>query len=56
MLHFDHFGRYEIISKLGRGMSDVYLALDPGESRHLVLKIVEQSQDPWTQVVMEADL
>jgi serine/threonine protein kinase len=55
VLHFDHFGRYEIISKLGRGMSDVYLALDPAESRHAVLKIVEQSQDAWTQVVLEAE-
>ena len=55
MLHFKHFGRYEIISKLGRGMSDVYLALDAAESRHAVLKIVEQSQDSWTQVVLEAE-
>jgi len=55
VLHFNHFGRYEIISKLGRGMSDVYLALDAAESRHAVLKIVEQSQDPWTQVVLEAE-
>ncbi|MBZ5594587.1 MAG: serine/threonine protein kinase [Acidobacteriia bacterium] len=55
MLHFKQFGRYEIISKLGRGMSDVYLALDTAESRHAVLKIVEQSGDPWTQVVLEAE-
>jgi len=55
VLHFKHFGRYEIISKLGRGMSDVYLALDTDGSRHAVLKIVEQSQDPWTQVVLEAE-
>lgn len=54
-MHFKQFGRYEIISKLGRGMSDVYLALDTGCSRHAVLKIVEQSQDPWTQVVLEAE-
>jgi len=55
VLHFKHFGRYEIISKLGRGMSDVYLALDTESNRHAVLKIVEQSQDPWTQVVLEAE-
>src|SRR5713226_8548045 len=36
-------------------MSDVYLALDTDGSRHAVLKIVEQSQDPWTQVVLEAE-
>jgi eukaryotic-like serine/threonine-protein kinase len=49
------FGKYEIISKLGRGMTDVYLALDPGDNRHTVLKIVEKSPDPWTQVVLEAE-
>ena len=55
MLHFKQFGRYEIVSKLGRGMTDVYLALDTSDNRHTVLKIVEQSGDPWTQVVLEAE-
>ena len=55
MLHFKQFSRYEIISKLGRGMSDVYLALDPADNRRAVLKIVEQSADPWTQIVLEAE-
>ncbi len=55
MLHFKQFSRYEIISKLGRGMSDVYLALDPADNRRAVLKIVEQSEDPWTQIVLEAE-
>src|SRR5690348_1761315 len=36
-------------------MSDVYLALDPADDRQTVLKIVEQSPDPWTQVVLEAE-
>src|SRR5579872_1570832 len=55
VLHFKQFSRYEIISKLGRGMSDVYLALDPADNRRAVLKIVEQSADPWTQIVLEAE-
>ncbi len=55
MLHFKQFGRYEILSKLGRGMTDVYLALDPGVDHRVVLKIVEQSPDPWTQIVLEAE-
>src|SRR6516165_3474612 len=36
-------------------MTDVYLALDPAENRHVVLKIVEQSEDSWTQIVLEAE-
>jgi eukaryotic-like serine/threonine-protein kinase len=55
VLHFKEFGRYEIICKLGRGMTDVYLALDPTEDRRAVLKIIEQSTDPWTQIVLEAE-
>ncbi len=55
MLHAKQFGKYEILSKLGRGMTDVYLALDPAQNRRTVLKIVEQSADPWTQIVLEAE-
>jgi predicted Ser/Thr protein kinase len=55
VLQVKQFGRYEIVCKLGRGMTDVYLALDPADNRHTVLKIVEQSPDPWTQIVLEAE-
>ena len=55
MLHFKQFGKYEILSKLGRGMTDVYLAEDPADNRRTVLKIVEQSPDPWTQIVIDAE-
>ena len=48
-LHFKQFGRYEIIRKLGRSMTDVYLALDPENARRVVLKIVEHSHDAYTQ-------
>jgi serine/threonine protein kinase len=54
-LHFKQFGRYEIIRKLGRSMTDVYLALDPDTNRRVVLKIVEHSHDAYTQLVMEAE-
>lgn len=54
-LHFKQFGRYEIIRKLGRSMTDVYLALDPDTSRRVVLKIVEHSHDAYTQLVLEAE-
>jgi hypothetical protein len=55
VLHFKQFGSYEILSKLGRGMTDVYLAEDPAANRRTVLKIVEQSPDPWTQIVIDAE-
>jgi serine/threonine protein kinase len=54
-LHFTHFGKYEIIRKLGRSMTDVYLALDPDENRRVVLKIVEQCRDSYTQVIVDAE-
>lgn len=54
-LHFKQFGRYEIIRKLGRSMSDVYLALDPDTGMRVVLKIVEDSHDAYTQLVLEAE-
>ncbi len=54
-LHFTQFGRYEIIRKLGRSMTDVYLALDPAANRRVVLKIVEQCRDPVTQAVLDAE-
>ena len=54
-LHFTQFGRYEIIRKLGRSMTDVYLALDPEKNRRVVLKIVEQCRDPLTQLIVDAE-
>lgn len=54
-LHFTQFGKYEIIRKLGRSMTDVYLALDPEANRRVVLKIVEQCRDAVTELVMDAE-
>lgn len=53
--HFTSFGRFEIIRKLGRSMSDVYLARDPAIGRLVVLKIVEQCSDSWTKAIAEAE-
>ena len=49
------FGKYEIIRKLGRSMTDVYLALDESCDRRVVLKIVERSEDPATDTLLEAE-
>ncbi len=54
-LHFTQFGKYEIIRKLGRSMTDVYLALDPEANRRVILKIVEQCRDPLTQLIVDAE-
>jgi len=54
-LHFTRFGKYEIIRKLGRSMTDVYLALDPEPNRRVVLKIVEQCRDALTELVVDAE-
>ena len=49
------FGPYEIVRKLGRSMTDVYLARDTRNSRPTVLKLVEESDDPYTQQVLVAE-
>src|SRR5437667_7130494 len=54
-MHVQQFGRYQILRKLGRSMTDVYLAFDPETNRHAVLKIIEQSRDEFTQLVIEAE-
>src|SRR5258708_1499740 len=55
VLHSRQIGRYEIVRKLGRSMTDVYLAYDPLHQRQAVLKIVECSADAYTQLVIEAE-
>jgi eukaryotic-like serine/threonine-protein kinase len=44
-----------VIRKLARGMTDVYLAFDTSANRHAVLKIVEESPDALTQLIIEAE-
>ena len=55
MLGSKQFGSYQIIRKLARGMTDVYLAFDAETSRYTVLKIVEESGDALTQLILEAE-
>jgi serine/threonine-protein kinase len=55
VLSSKQFGNYQIIRKLARGMTDVYLAFDNSAKRHAVLKIVEESSDPLTQLILEAE-
>jgi serine/threonine protein kinase len=55
MVHFDKFGKYEIIRKLSRSMTDVYLARDLELERPVVLKIIEHLRDDYTQLVIEAE-
>lgn len=55
MLRTRQFGAYEVIRKLARGMTDVYLAFDTNANRQAVLKIVEESPDALTQLILEAE-
>ena len=55
MLRIKEFGDYTIVRKLARGMTDVYLAFDTRYNRYAVLKIVEESSDPLTQLILEAE-
>jgi len=48
-------GKYEIIRKLSRSMTDVYLANDTEADRLVVLKLIEHSRDDFTQLVIEAE-
>jgi serine/threonine protein kinase len=48
-------GKYEIVRKLSRSMTDVYLANDTESGRPVVLKLIEHARDDFTQLVMEAE-
>src|SRR5664280_283546 len=48
-------GRYEIIRRLGKSMTDVYLAMDTVENRKVALKLVPRNGDRVTRLVMEAE-
>ena len=55
MSHLKQFGKYEIVRKLSRSLTDVYLARDSETDTLVVLKLVEQSRDEFTQIVIEAE-
>ena len=49
-------GKYEILSKLGRGgMADVYLAQDSENQRTVALKVIEQGPDADSRETIEAE-
>lgn len=48
-------GRYEIVRRLGRSMTDVYLAIDTVENRKAALKLIELDGDATNRAVMEAE-
>lgn len=48
-------GRYEIVRRIGRSMTDVYLAIDTVENRQAALKLIPRSDDPVTKLVLEAE-
>jgi serine/threonine protein kinase len=49
------FGKYQIIRKLSRSLTDVYLAHDAEANREIVLKLVEYARDDFTPVVIAAE-
>ena len=38
-------GRYEIVRRLGKSMTDVYLAIDTVENRKVALKLIRRGGD-----------
>lgn len=55
MVQVEKFGKYEIVRKLSRSMTDVYLAHDTELDRQVVLKVIEPAGDEFTQVAIEAE-
>jgi hypothetical protein len=48
-------GRYEIIRRLGKSMTDVFLAFDTVENRKTALKLIPGGGDAVNQMVLEAE-
>ena len=55
VLAVKQFGKYQIVRKLGRSMTDVYLAHDETANRQVVLKIVEHAADASTDALVAAE-
>jgi serine/threonine protein kinase len=51
----EQFGKYEIVRKLSRSLTDVYLARDTWTNQPVVLKRIEHSRDELTRIVIEAE-
>jgi serine/threonine protein kinase len=48
-------GRYEIVRRIGRSMTDVYLAIDTVHNRKTALKLIPSSGDRTSRLVLEAE-
>jgi eukaryotic-like serine/threonine-protein kinase len=48
-------GRYEIVRRLGKSMTDVYLAQDILENRRVALKLVATGGDAVNRMILEAE-
>jgi hypothetical protein len=48
-------GPYEIVRRLGRSMTDVYLAIDTVQNRKAALKLIKSGGDTVTQLTIEAE-
>ena len=48
-------GRYEIVRRLGKSMTEVYLAMDTVENRKVALKLIRHGDDRASQLVVEAE-
>lgn len=55
VVHFRSFGKYDVVRKLSRSLTDVYLARDVEQNRLVVLKLIEHSRDEFTGLVIEAE-
>src|SRR5262249_9762069 len=48
-------GRYEIIRRLGRSMTEVYLAVDTEADRKVALKLIPEGDDRARKRIVEAE-
>jgi hypothetical protein len=48
-------GRYEIVRRIGKSMTDVYLAIDTVENRKAALKLVKTDGDSTSRMILEAE-
>ena len=48
-------GRYEIVCRIGKSMTDVHLATDTVENRKVALKLIRHSEEPVTKLIIEAE-
>ena len=48
-------GRYEIVCRIGKSMTDVHLATDTVENRKVALKLIRHGDQPLTKMIIEAE-